>query len=215
MRGGGDAKKVFVFDIDDTLYPKACGLYEDILERIGLFLQKRLGITREEAYKLRQIYYLRYGTTLMGVKTQHPEIDVEDYIKFVYTHDPKDFIKNDGKLVKALSRIKNKNVIFTNSPKEHALKVMNFLNVTNFFDYISDIRSRNYFSKPTEESFKKFFEETKIDAKNAVLIEDSKKNLKAAKRLGMTTVLISKEKKKLQYVDFVISGIDELERLNL
>lgn len=210
-------EKVLVFDIDNTIYPKGSGLYEDILERIDLFLQKRLGITREEASKLRHVYYLKYGTTLMGIKTEQPHIDFEDYIKFVYVHDPKDFIKNDDKLVKTLSRVKNKKIIFTDGPKEHALKVMNFLNITRFFDHISDLRSRNFLSKPTQDSFKKFFEEANIEPENAVFIEDSKKNLKAAKHLGMTTVLVSQEeeKQKPEYVDFVISSIDELEKLNL
>lgn len=213
--GGGDIEKVMVFDIDNTLYPKGCGLYEDLLERIGLFLQKSLGLTREEAIKLRRVYYLRYGTTLMGIKKEHPEIDVEDYINFVYVYNPKDFMKNDGRLAEVLSRIRNKKIIFTDGPKEHALKIMKFLNITRLFDYISDIRSRDYLSKPREECFRKFFEETKIKPEDAILIEDSKKNLKVAKKLGMTTVLISQEKEKPQYVDFVITDVSELEKLNL
>src|SRR4051812_37356643 len=61
----------WVFDLDNTLYPHHVNLWQQVDARIGEFVSGWLKISAEEARKIQKDYYLRYGTTMRGMMTEH------------------------------------------------------------------------------------------------------------------------------------------------
>ena len=61
----------WVFDLDNTLYPASCRLFDQIDVRMGEFVSNLLGVSYADA-KLRQkeLYY-KHGTTLRGLMLEH------------------------------------------------------------------------------------------------------------------------------------------------
>ncbi len=56
----------WVFDLDNTLYPRTSGIWDKIDERITLFVVELFGLDGQSARALHQYYYLRHGSTLRG-----------------------------------------------------------------------------------------------------------------------------------------------------
>ena len=71
------------FDLDETLYPASAGLWAAIRERINLYMQERLGFTKEQIETVREKYFREYGTTLRGLQANH-DVNMDDYLAFVH-----------------------------------------------------------------------------------------------------------------------------------
>ena len=56
------------FDLDATLYPESNGLWPEIRKNIDRYMLERMNIPETEIPKLRENYYLHYGTTLRGLQ---------------------------------------------------------------------------------------------------------------------------------------------------
>lgn len=182
--------EVALYDLDNTLYPHASGLMEQVNERIVLFVQQRLQVPLDQARILRRSFYERYGTTLMGLQREHGPIDQEEYLRFV--HDISlDAIDADQRLDAALRDLPLQKVIFTNSPLEHATRVLQRLGLTQHFSHLVDIRALQFLSKPHDEAYQTVLRMLNVAPQACVLFEDTHINLRPAKALGMTTVLIT------------------------
>lgn len=70
-------------DLDDTLYPADSGVWQDIRNRIDLYMRDVLGIPAAEVNALRQDLFARYGTTLRGLEASM-QVDTADYLRFVH-----------------------------------------------------------------------------------------------------------------------------------
>jgi putative hydrolase of the HAD superfamily len=69
--------RAMLFDLDNTLYPASSGVMQSIDQRIGEYVQQRLGLPEVEAAKIRHYYYTTYGTTLRGLQQHHGHIETE------------------------------------------------------------------------------------------------------------------------------------------
>src|SRR3712207_1764221 len=78
--------RAWVFDLDNTLYPPSARLFEQMQPRITAFMARTLGIPEAEADRLRDTYWLRYGTTLAGLMAEHG-IDPGPYLEEVHDID--------------------------------------------------------------------------------------------------------------------------------
>src|SRR2546423_7625513 len=70
---------VWVFDLDNTLYPAESRLFAQIEARMTLFVQQYLGLDHSEARRVQKAYYREHGTTLGGLMRVHG-LDPEDYL---------------------------------------------------------------------------------------------------------------------------------------
>src|SRR4051812_13378975 len=65
------ADLVWVFDLDNTLYPASCNLFKQVDARMASFIAAELSITETEARALQKRFYRTYGTTLRGLMLEH------------------------------------------------------------------------------------------------------------------------------------------------
>ncbi len=205
--------KTIVFDLDNTLYPKETGLLNEVGKRINEFICKKFNLNDEDATTHRKKFFHKYGTTLKGLMIEEG-IEPEEYLKFVHNLNTKNFLKRDEELINVLGRIKQKKIIFTNSPKEHVLSVIKVLGIECFFSGIYDIRFLEFDNKPQKEAYTKVVKHASIDPRESMMVDDYEHNLLPAKELGMTTVLVGNgDDTKFPYVDYYINKITEIEKI--
>lgn len=205
--------RVVLFDLDNTLYPPECGLLQHLDDRINEFVAERLGLTLGETKALRQRYILQYGTTLHGLKAEQA-IPPEEYLSAV--HDAvelKRFLTRDEELLAALAAIEIDKVVFTNAPGQYARRVMECLGLDAHFRMVIDLEFHDYNGKPFREAYERVVAHLNVRPEECVLVEDTLRNLRVAKELGMTTVLVGSPVKRADYVDHTVSRPAEVADL--
>ena len=65
------AKRVWLFDLDDTLHDAMHASMDEIRSAMGDYMIEHLGLAEPEAAVLRTQYWRRYGATLLGVVRHH------------------------------------------------------------------------------------------------------------------------------------------------
>ncbi len=179
---------VWIFDLDNTLYPSHCNLFSQIDKKMGEFVSNFLQIDHAEAKIIQKKYFHEYGTTLSGLMKRH-DITPDDFLHYVHDIDVSQLARAE-RLSQALDQLEGRKIIFTNGSEAHATNVSRQLGIDHHFDHIFDIKSADYIPKPDITIYEKLVRELDIVPEQAVLFEDMAKNLKPAHELGMTTVWI-------------------------
>ena len=178
----------WLFDLDNTLYPEAAGLWALIGERITDYVAGVTGLPTAEAFTLQKKWLYDHGITLSGLMKHHGT-DPDHYHDYV--HDvPLDDLEPDPALAAALARLPGRRLIFTNADAKHAARVLARLGIADLFDDVFHIASAEYWPKPSPESFDRIVASHGVTPATTAFFEDSERNLEPAKAIGMTTVLI-------------------------
>jgi putative hydrolase of the HAD superfamily len=192
-RPSGDFRNVdfWVFDLDNTLYPAASGLFVQIDERMRRFVRTRFGVDDEGARAIQKGYYKSYGTTLTGLMVEHG-VDPHEFCGFVHDIDVSALAPNPG-LRESIAALPGRKVVFTNGSAMHAERITRQLGLAQSFDGVMDIFALDFRPKPHEEAFAALFARFGATPSSAAMFEDLPRNLVTAHRLGMTTVLVTGE----------------------
>lgn len=181
-----------LFDLDNTLYPASSQLLHHIGERIGVYIQNFLGVGEDEALRLRQRYSAEFGTTLSGLQAYHA-VDIEEYLRYIHDITTETFLAVDVELDRLLGEVQGTKAIFTNSPLDHAQRVLKTLNIAQHFSHIFDLRFANFQPKPALAGYHLALDVLCVPASDVIFLEDTARNLAPARELGMTTILIGEE----------------------
>lgn len=180
------------FDLDNTLH-NANVFFPEISEKMNRYLAKHvLGDETNllAANTLRLSYWRKYGATATGVLKNH-SIDLLDF--FEKTHDFPDLkrqVQKERGLANLLKKLPGKKFLLTNAPFIFAKALIDALNLS-FSEIISfETMKTNGFCTP-KPSYR-LFQKLAAHHKNAILIEDSPKALKSAKKAGMKTIWITR-----------------------
>ena len=76
----------WVFDLDNTLYPREINLWQQVDTKIRDYVAQFLKISNDDAHRLQKEFYQRYGTTMRGMMTEHG-ISADDYLRYVHDID--------------------------------------------------------------------------------------------------------------------------------
>ncbi|HWQ05197.1 MAG TPA: pyrimidine 5'-nucleotidase [Longilinea sp.] len=187
---GDVGENTLFIDLDDTLYPADSGVWQDIRNRIDLYMHSVLGIPAAEVPGLRHYLFTTYGTTLRGLEATL-SIDPMDYLRFVHDVPLDRYLKPDLELRRILLNYKVPKFIFTNGDRPHALRVLKILGLENLFDEIIDIVALTPYCKPMPETFDIALKYTRHSSpSDCVLVDDAPRNLAAAHAYGFQTVLV-------------------------
>ena len=182
--------KNWVFDLDNTLYSPEEDIFSQIDKRMTEFIISKFNVNEEEAFNIQKKYFLEYGTTLSGLMKRE-NIDPDEFLEFV--HDINlEILKPNIQLSKIIKNLPGDKFIFTNGSKKHAENVLKQLEMSGIFDDIFDIKESNFIPKPNINAYLNFIDKTKIEPDVSIMFEDIGRNLEAAKKLGMKTVLIKR-----------------------
>ena len=201
----------WVFDLDNTLYPASCRLFDQVDRRIGEYVQQLLNLDPVAARALQKQYFRDHRTTLNGLMINH-QIKPEDFLAFVHQIDLSPVLE-DQRLDAALARLPGRKVIYTNGSTRHAENVMGKLGVARHFDGIFDIAEAGFVPKPEMSAYRALLARHGIDPGRAIMFDDMPRNLAPAAELGMKTVWVRTDvewAQPEQEIDFITYTADNL-----
>lgn len=181
----------WVFDLDNTLYPASCRLFDQIDRNMTGLVAEILKVPAAEAKAIQKGLFHKYGTTLRGLMVEH-EVDPAHFLRHAHAIDYTP-VPPDAALDQALAALEGRKLIFTNGTVAHAEGVLNRLGIARHFHDIFDIVHSNYIPKPQRGPYEEFIRHTNIQAGTSAMFEDIARNLEAPHDLGMTTVLITSD----------------------
>ncbi|MEL6947558.1 MAG: pyrimidine 5'-nucleotidase [Pseudomonadota bacterium] len=178
----------WIFDLDNTLYPRHCDLFAQIDWKMTDYVSDLLSMEKDEARKIQKELYREFGTTLRGLMVRY-HVNPHDFLEKVHDIDysPVDPNPGLGDLIAALPGRKH---IFTNGDVPHARRTTDRLGITDRFDTVFDIVASDLIPKPAEAPYAKFVDAHDINAAKAAMFEDMPRNLDVPKQYGMRTVLV-------------------------
>ena len=185
---GFERTQVWIFDLDNTLYPAECNLFAQVDQKMGEFIARLLGVPFAYARHLQKTYYRQFGTTLTGLMQVH-RIDPKAFLDYVHDLDLS-VVDEHPELAAAIDRLPGRKLIFTNGSRAHAERVAGKLGVLQCFEGIFDICDADYVPKPTASCYDHFCRVHGVEAAASAMFEDIPHNLEAPHALGMTTVLV-------------------------
>ena len=178
----------WIFDLDNTLYSADSGIFQQVHELMGKFVSSHLKIDINEAKQLQKKYYKQHGTTLKGMMDNHG-VDPDDFLAAVHKLDYS-IVNPNFKLNEELKKLSGRKIIYTNANMQHAIDVLDRIELSGFFDEIYDIKMANYIPKPEIAAYKQLIKQFDINAKSSAMFDDIAKNLVPAKKVGFTSVWI-------------------------
>ena len=209
-----DSFENWIFDLDNTIYDINAGVFEKISTRITEYIITALSVTREEANLVRSNMYKKYGLTLTGLMREY-EIAPDEYLDYIHdvTHPE---LKYDEQLKLNLNNLIGRKFIYTNASQNHSKNILSVMGIEAEFEKILDIKATQYLPKPDPRSYNimlKAFGISTDQIGNSIFIEDTAKNLRPAKLLGLKTVWIENDfnlkdyREHSEFIDYKYSDL--------
>ena len=214
---------LWLLDLDDTLFEASGGMLVAIHLRMNAFIRRRFEVSDEEAGRLRTQYWKQFGSTFLGLWKNHG-VDPEEFLTEVHDFDLSPYAEKSAKLCDTLRRLPGRKVVFTNGPRNYAERVVRRLGILPWVELVSssDMRLfRGWRPKPSISMLEAVCRTFRSMPSEAVLVDDSLMNLRAAKRAGLHTVWCTGARRRhgkidhlkpIAYVDLAIREIGELPK---
>jgi putative hydrolase of the HAD superfamily len=202
----------WVFDLDNTLYPPAMRIFDQIEERMRYFVSDYLGVDLHQADILRAEYWRIHGTTLAGMMDMHG-MPPEAFLHYVHDIDFS-VLSESPRLAKLIKSLPGRKIVYTNGTEPYAREVLRARGLEQEFEGVYGIEHANYRPKPEAGAFHQVFAQSKITPTTSAMFEDEPRNLKVPADLGMKTIFISPDTEVPNYIDFHYTDLEAcLERL--
>ena len=179
----------WIFDLDNTLYPASCRLFDQMDVKMGEFVARLFNIDYAEAKVLQKQMFYKHGTTLRGLMVDHG-VKPTGFLDYVHDIDYAP-VPHSPLLSDALGRLAGRKLVFTNGTVAHAERTMARLGITQHFEDIFDIIHADYEPKPARAPYEKFLARTGVTPRTSAFFEDIAHNLEVPHAMGMATVLVT------------------------
>jgi putative hydrolase of the HAD superfamily len=179
-----------IFDLDNTLYSARYGLEKRVSNRIVDFLVSCLRISREEAGEIHRNLTNRYGTTLEYLMVEKGFTDVESYYQKIHPADEADSLPPDPELGAYLDSLPVPKAILTNSPREHAKRILSRLGIGSCFTHIFDIRFNGFRGKPGKDAFLRALDAMNATPGSTLFVDDYPEYIDGYLALGGKALLL-------------------------
>lgn len=178
----------WVFDLDNTLYPRHTDLFKQIDWKMTDYVARLTGLAQADARKLQKQLYRDHGTTLNGLMAEYG-IDPHEFLADVHDINYNE-VEHNPALGELISSLPGRKHIFTNGDVRHAENTLRALGIETIFDGLFDIVAAEFIPKPERFPYEKFLTAHDISPSQAAMFEDMPRNLEIPKELGMATILI-------------------------
>jgi len=197
--------ELLLFDIDDCMYPMSSGFSDHRNgEVVCSYMVEKLGFESHEAAKaLRDEYFQRYHSTMKGLtiatdegRLPKPFVPHELGEYWAEYCDFEKYVQPDSAFKEAVQSLRDeaglKLAAFTNSPRQYALRCIEQMGLSELFPEgqvfaVEDVMPA---CKPEPAAFQAVLSALGVAPEATVMFEDSMKNIRACKALGMQTVLV-------------------------
>ncbi len=178
-----------LFDLDNTVYSIKSGLEDTIVQRIYAYGRKITGLDEAAFDRLRRNRMPYYGTSLEWFMSEYGFTDSESFFSFIHPEGEEACLVPDPALGALLDSIKLPKAVFTNSPCEHAERVLNRLGIADRFEAVYDIRFNGLRGKPHREAVERVCSACGVPVAEAALIDDAEKHVRGMCEAGGLGIL--------------------------
>ncbi|MBI1416184.1 MAG: pyrimidine 5'-nucleotidase [Limimaricola sp.] len=181
--------RAWVFDLDNTLYPPAARLFDQIERRMTAYVAAALGVAPTEANRLRSQYWARYGTTLAGLMAEHG-LDPDPYLQDVHDIDLS-ALTPAPELARLIAALPGRRIVYTNASEPYARRVLAARGLAGVFDAVYGVEHAGFRPKPEQAAFEAIFALDGLRPDEGAMFEDDARNLAAPHAMGMRTVHVA------------------------
>jgi putative hydrolase of the HAD superfamily len=207
------SRRVWIFDLDNTLHDATAAIFPSMHLQINAFLKRQFGVDDEGANRMRRDFWLRYGTTLSGLMRHHGT-DPRRFLAETHVFpELADIVVHENALKHALARLGGMKLVFSNAPRQYVHGVLRAIGLARYFDGVYAIEDARFRGKPALHGFHVLLRNHDLDPHRCALVDDALENLRTAHRLGMSTVWVSRHKRRMPFVDLRVASVIELPRL--
>jgi putative hydrolase of the HAD superfamily len=218
-----DARRpTFFFDLDNTLHDASHAIFGQINVRMTAYVRQHLGLSDAEANALRERYWHRYGATLTGL-VRHHGVRADHFLHTTHDLDLPALVRAERGLVRLFARLPGRKVLLTNAPDVYAAAVVRHLGLHAHLARRYTIETMrvhgSYRPKPSRNMLRNVLARERVRGAQAVLIEDTAVNLKAARALGLRTVLVThgsavagRHRARAPFVDLRVRSVLDMPR---
>jgi len=207
------SRRVWFFDLDNTLHDAQAHIFPSMNAQIGRYLMRRFDIGEADANAMRRGFWEKYGTTMEGLARHHGTNPAEFLRATHQFPELADMLVHENAVRHALARLPGRKIIYSNAPRHYVDEVVRALGVARYFDAVYSIENARYLGKPSVAAFRMLLRKHHLEPRRCALVDDMLENLRTAKRLGMATVWVSREKKSVPYVDLRVASVTQLPGL--
>ena len=190
----------WVFDLDNTLYPAATRLFDQIEPRMTAYVMEALGVDEARANHLRMHYWKTYGTTLAGLMREH-DVDPGPYLHDVHQIDFS-VLTPCPELAAHITALPGRRIVYTNGTAPYAEQVLEARGLSGLFDAIYGVEHAGFRPKPEREAFEAIFARDGTDPARAAMFEDDPRNLAAPHAMGMRTVHVADDPHEADHIHY-------------
>jgi putative hydrolase of the HAD superfamily len=122
-------------------------------------------------------------------------------------------VVHENALKHALRLLGGVKLVFSNAPRHYVAEVLRVMGLARAFDGVYTIEDARYRGKPAVHGFHFLLRKHQLDPHRCAFVDDALENLRAAHRLGMSTVWVSRERRRVPFVDLRVRSVVELPRL--
>jgi putative hydrolase of the HAD superfamily len=204
------SRRVWIFDLDNTLHDAATRIFPSMHDQINGFLKRHFKVDDAGANAMREQFWARYGTTMNGLM-RHYGTDPRQFLAETHVFpELADMVLHENALHHALARLEGKKLVFSNAPRHYVEEVLRGLGVGRFFDAVYTIEDARFRGKPAFHGFHVLLRKHHLDPHRCCFVDDILENLRAARRLGMSTVWVTPTPRRVPYVDIAVRSVTEL-----
>ena len=184
--------RVWLFDLDNTLHDAGAWVFAQMNDTMRSYVVDTLGVTAAEADALREKYWRRYGSTMLGLVRHH------DVSPAHFLHETHRFPGLEQRItghrhdLAAIARLRGRRIVLTNAPRAYAMRVLGALGIVHLFEQVLSIEDMRMFGdwrpKPDRRMLRRVAVRLGVPPSRCVLVEDSLDNVLAARRVGMQAV---------------------------
>jgi len=201
-----------IFDVDDTLYDVGNGFtaHRNSEGATDFMVQVLNFPNASAAKKVRDEYFIQYHSTAKALAVAEAEgklppapkgwpvgkkrFDANDLSEWWAENlNFKILGERDEKLVQMLESCPLQMIAFSNGPRKYVLRVLREMGLSKCFpdEKVFAVNDVLPHCKPEKAAFQKVFDAFGVKPTECMMVEDSMKNIRAAKELGMATLLIA------------------------
>jgi putative hydrolase of the HAD superfamily len=183
------AQTVWLLDLDNTLHDASWRVFPLMNAQMTAFIERHLGVAREEANRIRAHFWQRYGATLLGLMHEHG-VDAAQFLREThdFPHLPR-MLRCDGSERAALARLPGRKLVLTNAPRDYARRVLKALKLWPLIDGLLAVEDmwmfHNLRPKPDARMLRHVLARHGLRPAQCVLVEDTPGHLQQARRIGL------------------------------
>ncbi|MFN8110962.1 MAG: HAD family hydrolase [Thermoleophilia bacterium] len=182
------AGRVFVFDVDGTLYPNDHAFALALHARHGEVFRRAVGLDGPDAHAEFVRLSRRHGLGLIGVAREH-DGDLAALLADAHDVDA-GVLRPQRWLVPAVAALPGRRLMFTNGPRAHAVRVVAALGLSELIVGGLSIEDMTEWPKPSPEAFAALLALAGVPPERIVLFEDSLTVAAAAAGRGIRVALV-------------------------